>query len=154
MNDYLVKPIRVEELVAAIKRTPRREGATTAAPRAVEDGPVDRTVLARLAEGSGGDADFVAELIEQFVADAPSLATAAREGMEAGDLVTARRAAHTLKTNAATFGAHRLVEICRDLEAAAKRGSLDDARPLVDAMISELDAALQAVPATWHAMSS
>lgn len=25
MNDYLTKPIRVDELVGAIKRTPRRE---------------------------------------------------------------------------------------------------------------------------------
>ena len=28
MNDYLTKPIRVDELVAAIKRTPRRAGAS------------------------------------------------------------------------------------------------------------------------------
>jgi GAF domain-containing protein/DNA-binding response OmpR family regulator len=154
MNDYLAKPIRPEELVAAIKRTPRREGATTAVGTTVEDGPVDRSVLARLADGTGGDADFVVELIEQFVADAPSLAEAAREGVEVGDLETARRAAHTLKSNAATFGAHRLVEICRDLESAAKRGALEDAGPLVGAMARELDVALRAVPAAWQAMSA
>ena len=154
MNDYLAKPIRPEELVAAIKRTPRREGATTAVGTTVEDGPVDRSVLARLADGTGGDADFVVELIEQFVADAPSLAEAAREGVEVGDLETARRAAHTLKSNAATFGAHRLVAICRDLEAAAKRGALEDAGPLVGAMARELDVALRAVPAAWQAMSA
>jgi protein-histidine pros-kinase len=154
MNDYLAKPIRAEELVAAIKRTPRREGSAMAAQTAVEDGPVDRTVLARLSEGTGGDADFVTELIEQFAVDAPGLAAAVREGVSSGDLETARRSAHTLKSNAATFGAQRLVQVCRDLEAAAKDGSLRSADPRLDVMTRELDVALEAVPSAWKEMSS
>src|SRR5205814_2899411 len=43
MNDYVAKPIRVEELVAAIKRTPRRDGASASAP-ADGDGPIDRRI--------------------------------------------------------------------------------------------------------------
>ena len=57
-----------------------------------------------------------------------------------------RRAAHTLKSNAATFGAHALAGRSRELEDAAKRGALEGASEQVDAMGSELDLVLEALP--------
>src|SRR5256885_3741471 len=124
MNDYVAKPIRVDELVTAIKRTPRR-GSGNSSPVADEqfDGSIDEAVLARLADGTGGDAGFVSELIEQFVADTPALVAAARTGIDGGDAEGVRRAAHTLKSNAATFGAHELAGRSRELEDAAKPGT-------------------------------
>jgi len=152
MNDYLAKPIRVDELVAAIKRTPRRESGTSVPTPTNSDSPIDRRVLSRLAEGTGGDVEFVAELIEQFVTDAPELVAAARAGLEAGDPVEVRRAAHTLKSNAATFGAHGLAERSRELEEAAKRGALDDGAARVEAVSRELDVVRETLPAVWAEM--
>jgi HPt (histidine-containing phosphotransfer) domain-containing protein len=154
MNDYLAKPIRVDELVAAIRRTPRRSGAP--APRRSEpmDGVVDPAVLTRLLEGVGGDAEFVTDLIAQFAADAPALVAAARAGLEAGDAEEVRRAAHTLKSNAATFGADSLSERSRQVEEAARRGALEDAPAGVEAMARELDVVLEALPTTWREMSA
>jgi GAF domain-containing protein/CheY-like chemotaxis protein/HPt (histidine-containing phosphotransfer) domain-containing protein len=154
MNDYLAKPIRVDELVAAIKRTPRREGAPAAPAPEPNGGPIDRKVLARLADGTGGDAEFVAELIEQFVADSPNLVAAAREGLEIGDTEAVRRAAHTLKSNAATFGAHGLADRSRALEAAAKHGKLDDGLEKIEAMDQELDLVRGTLPTLWREMSA
>jgi len=154
MNDYVAKPIRVDELVAAIKRTPRRgssDSGQEADPQT--NGPVDESVLARLADGTGGDAGFVSELIEQFVSDTPALVVAARAGLDAGDADEVRRAAHTLKSNAATFGAHQLAGRSRELEDAAKRGVLEDASARVDAMARELDIVRAALPAVWQRMS-
>ena len=84
MNDYLTKPIRVDELVAAIKRTPRRRGAAAGSSARPDVEPIDRDALAHLAEGVGGDAAFVAELIDQFAADAPALLAAARTALADG----------------------------------------------------------------------
>jgi GAF domain-containing protein/CheY-like chemotaxis protein/HPt (histidine-containing phosphotransfer) domain-containing protein len=154
MNDYLAKPIRVDELVAAIKRTPRRESTTTAPRSVTKDGPIDSKVLTRLAEGTGGDAEFVSELIEQFVADSPGLVAAARAGLEIGDAEEVRRAAHTLKSNAATFGAHALADRSRELEEAARRGALDDGPARVEAMGQELDIVRETLPALWREMST
>jgi CheY-like chemotaxis protein len=154
MNDYLAKPIRVDELVAAIKRTPRREGG--APPAAGGDGPaapIDAKVLARLSDGVGGDAEFVSELIAQFVADAPTLLDAASAGLERGDDEEVRRAAHTLKSNAATFGAHGLSQRARELEELAKRGALDDAGPRIEELRRDLAAVSEALPAVWGEMS-
>jgi len=137
MNDYVAKPIRPQELIAAITRTPGRRGAATAATSGSRPA-VDPSVLARLAESMGGDETFVAELIEQFVIDSPALVKAARHGLEAGDADEVRRAAHTLKSNAATFGANELADRCRRLEADARSGTLDDGLARIDAIDDEL----------------
>jgi CheY-like chemotaxis protein len=146
MNDYLTKPIRVEELVAAIKRTPRRTDQ-------VMSDPIDRDVLARLAVGVGDDAAFLSELIGRFAEDAPALVAAAWAGLSRGDAAEVRRAAHTLKSNAATFGAQGLSDRSREVEEVAKRDELDDAAPTLDAMARELEIVLVALPRAWQEMS-
>ena len=139
MNDYVAKPIRPQELVAAITRTPRRRTAAATADAEVGRPSVDATVLARLAESMGGDDAFVAELIEQFVTDSPALVKAARKGLEAGDADEVRRASHTLKSNAATFGANELADRSSRLEAAARAGELGEGPAQIDAIDDELE---------------
>ena len=138
MNDYVAKPIRPQELIAAITRTPSRRRDRVAAARDGSGPPVDDAVLERLAESMGGDDAFVAELIDQFVTDSPALVAAARRGLEAGDTDEVRRAAHTLKSNAATFGANELADRSSRLEAAAKAGSLEDGPAQLEAIEDEL----------------
>ena len=124
MNDYLAKPIRVDELVAAIKRTPRRAGRS-AGCRPSGDGTIDRASLARLADGVGGDAEFVDRADRR--SSRPTRRRWSRRpapGSRPGDAARSRRAAHTLKSNAATFGAQALADRSRALEEAAKRGAL------------------------------
>ncbi len=152
MDDYVAKPIRTADLVAAIKRTPSHAGAARPVSAAADDAPpvVDPTVLARLAESMGGDEAFVAELIEGFVADSPDLVAAARRGLEAGDAGEVRRAAHTLKSNAATFGAHGLADRSRSLEAAATHGALDEGQAQLEAMARELDLVREVLSGVWQ----
>jgi HPt (histidine-containing phosphotransfer) domain-containing protein len=78
----------------------------------------------------------VTELIERFVAHSPALVAAARRGLEAGDADEVRRA-HTLKSNAATFGANELADRSSRLEAAAKAGGLDDGLVQIEAIDEE-----------------
>jgi DNA-binding response OmpR family regulator len=154
MDDYITKPIRTEELIAAIERTPRRgSGGLPSTDGGTGNGVIDTTVLVRLAEGTGGDASFVSELIDQFVADAPGLVEAARTGLANGDAQEIRRAAHTLKSNAATFGAQRLTDSSKALEDAARQGLLDGAPQLADVMARELDTVLERLPAAWNELS-
>jgi HPt (histidine-containing phosphotransfer) domain-containing protein len=158
MDDYITKPIRVDELVAAIERTARRGAAPAEAPSAPTaanvDDEIDSAVLSRLAEGTGGDASFVQELIDQFLTDAPELVAAARQAHGSGNVEDLRRAAHTLKSNAATFGAQRLSECSRALEEAARNGDLDVAVPLIDATATELESVSQRLPKTWTELSA
>ena len=152
MNDYVAKPIRVDEFVAAIKRTPSGGWTNGGGPAASGDGSIDRSTLTRLSEGVGGDAEFVTDLIRQFLTDAPELLATARAGLESGATDEVRRAAHTLKSNAATFGARTLADRSRELEESAKRGYLGNGSGQLEAMSRELDAVRRALPATWDEM--
>jgi HPt (histidine-containing phosphotransfer) domain-containing protein len=93
------------------------------------------------------DPDFVDELIQQFLEDAPGLLAAIDEGMGAGDAQAVHRAAHTLKSNAATFGALELADRCRELELAAKDGALSDADDRVGPLAELFDLVRQDLPA-------
>jgi DNA-binding response OmpR family regulator len=152
MDDYVTKPIRAQELVAAITRVPRgvRDDVGTAADaEAPGNGVIDETAFRRFLDSVGGDEDpgFVADLIAQFLRDAPGLVTAIREGQAAGDADGVRRAAHTLKSNAATFGATDLAERSRRLEHAAADGDLDEGASQADAIEEALDVARIALSA-------
>jgi HPt (histidine-containing phosphotransfer) domain-containing protein len=80
-----------------------------------------------------GDEAFVSDLVDTFVADAPPLLAALR-GSEVEEV---RRAAHTLKSNGATFGATKFSELCRQLEEQAKAGDLTGAAELADRIDQE-----------------
>lgn len=86
--------------------------------------------LARLEE-TVGDRAFVAELIGDFLAELPAQLGELRTAFSVGDAEQLRRSAHTLKSNAATFGAEGLEGACRILEHAAKPGATPDAAELV-----------------------
>ncbi len=75
---------------------------------------VDAAVLQDLCDCAG--AEFVAELVETFAAEAPAMLAELRAAQAAGAAERFRRAAHSLKSNAATFGARRLAEGARALE--------------------------------------
>lgn len=91
------------------------------------DGPIDGATLERLAASFGGGAEgwaFVRELIGTFLNEAPAQLAALRNAVERGDAGEGRLAAHTLKSNADTFGANPFRDVCRELEAASTRGEL------------------------------
>ena len=75
---------------------------------------IDAAVFAELQETAG--ADFVQELVDTFLEEAPGMLGALRAAAAAGQADAYRRAAHSLKSNANTFGASALGAMARDLE--------------------------------------
>jgi PAS domain S-box-containing protein len=135
MDDYLTKPIRMEELTAALGRgSPRGALAPPPGTRSVDPDVVHR-LAASLGEDGGAT---VAALIDTFVAGVPGQVAALRSAAELGDGEVVRRVAHTLKSNAATFGASALEVHCRELEAAAKAGELGSNRDRLSRVEEEL----------------
>jgi HPt (histidine-containing phosphotransfer) domain-containing protein len=128
MHDYVAKPIRRDELAEALRRA-KPVGSTTELRPRVADRGLDEAALDSLRE-LGGD-EFVAEVIDTFLADAPALLQSLRSSLETGDAGEIRRAAHTLKSNGATLGAPSFSEVCRELEQRAKEGRLAGVGELV-----------------------
>ena len=81
-------------------------------------------------------ADFVRELVDTFLADAPGMLEGLRRAFEDGDAERFRRVAHTLKSNGNTFGATTLAALARNLEL----GGLEPVRKASGASLDTLDA--------------
>jgi PAS domain S-box-containing protein len=148
MNDYVAKPIRAEELVAALKRARPLSTNGDGGSDTVEEMNLDDDALQNLRD-LGGE-DFLGEVIDAFLADAPTLLATLRSSLDDGNSEELRRAAHTLKSNGATLGAKEFAELCRTLEQRAKAGELDDAAELVGRIEAEyrpLEEALAALRA-------
>ncbi len=85
---------------------------------------IDKTTFEDLKQMSG--AEFINELIDTFLDDAPGQVSDIRSALAAQDADSFRRAAHSLKSNAATFGASRLADLARGLEMLGRENRLGD----------------------------
>ena len=94
---------------------------------------IDFTVFRELQAGAG--AEFVAELLDTFFEEAPTLLAELRAAQAQADASRFRRAAHSIKSNSLTFGATALAEQARALEL----GGLPAER--APALLDALDAA-------------
>jgi histidine phosphotransfer protein HptB len=94
---------------------------------------IDTARFAELQATAG--ADFVVELIDTFLAEAPGLLAELRAARAAGDADGYRRAAHSLKSNANTFGATALGAQARAIELAGLGEPAAD-----DALLTALEA--------------
>jgi len=83
---------------------------------------IDAATFAEL-QASAGE-DFVGELIDTFFEEAPTMLAELRRSAAAAEAEAFRRAAHSLKSNANTFGALALGTLARELEL----GGLDSAK--------------------------
>jgi len=86
---------------------------------------IDRATYDGLVESTGDD--FVCELVDTFLAEAPRMLDELRDAYAKDDAERFRRAAHSLKSNANTFGALSLGAMAKALElgglAFAKTGA-------------------------------
>jgi HPt (histidine-containing phosphotransfer) domain-containing protein len=90
---------------------------------------MDESVLARLAELGGPD--FVREMIDLFLDQAPRGIARLLVAERDGDLEGIRRAAHSLISTAGNLGVKELAAVATALEQAAIRGDWDEARGLL-----------------------
>ena len=91
---------------------------------------LDMNVFNNLKDSTG--ADFILELLSAFFEDAENQMEQMRTSMATQDVETFRRAAHSLKSNAATFGAMELSSLARELETMARNENLEAGNRLED----------------------
>jgi HPt (histidine-containing phosphotransfer) domain-containing protein len=75
---------------------------------------IDPKTFAELQDTAG--ADFVKELVQTFLEEAPAMLQELRDALAAGNADAYRRAAHSLKSNSLTFGAGALAALAREQE--------------------------------------
>jgi HPt (histidine-containing phosphotransfer) domain-containing protein len=92
-----------------------------------ESASIDRAVFDGQLDAIGDDRDFMIELLQTYFDDSPNLLATMRDALATARPDEFRRAAHSLKSNSASFGAVRLSRLCKELEDMGKSGTLDGA---------------------------
>jgi HPt (histidine-containing phosphotransfer) domain-containing protein len=110
---------------------------------------IDRTTFDALKETTG--AEFVAELVDTFLEEAPAMLSDLRGALAAGDADRFRRAAHSLKSNSNTFGATTLATLARELEVGGLAKGADDGGAALDALANEYARVAAALAELRHA---
>jgi HPt (histidine-containing phosphotransfer) domain-containing protein len=163
MDSYVAKPIRGEELLAALdKFCPNIEaddgddaddgknGAQTAdasihlSPLTPHQSTPAFDSAAALRQ-VGGDRALLAELAAAFNAESQSLLTQLREAIATRDPAKLRRAAHTLKGAAGVFGAQSAYDTARQLEDLGRSADFSQANEIftsLESAVGQLNRAL------------
>jgi HPt (histidine-containing phosphotransfer) domain-containing protein len=120
-------------------------------PRSVREvspeSPIDLTELCRLGDTATGETarTFVHDIIELFLTLTPDIYATARAAFADGDPQSVARAAHKLKSQAAYFGARKMVNVCKQLEQHGYAGELSRCERLLDDLEDELDRVVAAL---------
>ena len=96
---------------------------------------IDRATFDELKETAG--TEFVVELVDTFLAEAPVMLDDLRGALAAGNADNFRRAAHSLKSNCNTFGALALGAMARELELTGLAPALEANGATLDALAQE-----------------
>ena len=128
LDDYLAKPVLLEELAAAMSRWLPGEQV------------LDHQRLAAFGEldGDGDGPPLLTQLVNAFLAEAPADLGSLRTAVDRGDRNAVHDAAHHLKGAAATLGSATIVDLCQQLEALAHADALAAAPALLRRLEKEL----------------
>ncbi|GAP62962.1 hypothetical protein ARMA_1385 [Ardenticatena maritima] len=131
MDDYLAKPVQLQELAAALERAlphlhsaeHREEYASLSSHPTLPE--YNYAALEALrSEVQDSDGTILNELIDIFLENTPRLLEQLRAAAQEGDARRMHIVAHTLKSSAAHLGATRLQEACRALDDEARHGTV------------------------------
>jgi len=125
MDDYLAKPLKLEELLVVVERWLVRDGRGAAVPLDLE----------ALRKQVGGDELFVRNLIELFLADVPGRIQTLRRAVAEGDEQRIQFEAHNLKGASGNIGADQLQGSFARLEQMAGEGRVAG----VDSLLAEAE---------------
>jgi len=158
MDDYLAKPVRLEDVRAIVERwaavagraepaettatatqtSPAADTPSPSSPAAAppEDAPVD---MARLLDFTDGDPDNLRELVTLYLEQTGQQVEQLEAAVQAGSAQEVRRLAHSCAGASATCGMRRLVPLLRELERQGFEGKLTNAAQLSHQVAEEYE---------------
>jgi CheY-like chemotaxis protein/HPt (histidine-containing phosphotransfer) domain-containing protein len=158
MDDYVSKPVRMEDLARALERYPQTKAKEMPQDRSQGDGAIGPAEAVAFAQnvrshlrGMLGDDDpaVVDALIEAYLTDVSDQVAAIEQSLDEQDVARLKRAAHTLKSTSGLMNHTDLAEVCAAMEKDAHQENLDAAaarlptlKMLVQSSLDSLSAAL------------
>ncbi len=142
MNDYLAKPVSLEQIGAVIRLWASKGSAPEekTAPDVMESDDsyvLDRERVSSFLAISRTQDGFLEGLVKTFRQDVPSRIDALRAAVSAGDVRDLANAAHAMKSSSGSVGAKRMLAMASSLEADARAGRMDGAEAAIEQIAAE-----------------
>jgi hypothetical protein len=150
MDDYISKPVEMENLAAVLAQVLHGQTKSASAapapdvsnganrPEGVQEPALDAVMMTTLRAQEG----LLGGLIETVLKEIPEQLQQIAEAIARGDGEIAAIAAHSLKGTAAIFGARRMQKLAADVEQAADAGLMQNARSELERLRTECDRVL------------
>ncbi|MBE9125463.1 MULTISPECIES: PAS domain S-box protein [unclassified Coleofasciculus] len=140
MDDYISKPIRVQELVRALLQCQPDSQSSLNNPELVPmpEDAIDYQCLQGFRDMMGESAsEMLTQLIDVYLEETPILLQAMNTAVSHKEPAALQRAAHTLKSASAALGAMTLSQLCQQLEDLGKSQTITGASALISQLESE-----------------
>jgi CheY-like chemotaxis protein len=134
MDDYIAKPVKQDDLAAAIDRWSLTREAINGltSTQTPADQLLDESALQALTElADEDDPDLLEQLLSMFVNETPRRLEFIRQALRVRDAHAACEIAHMMKGTCAQLGLTAMQNLCRNLEERAESLSLTDCEGIV-----------------------
>jgi two-component system, sensor histidine kinase and response regulator len=101
----------------------------------MSDSPID---LERIQDATGGDMEFMKELVDIFIEDAQLRIREIRQALDASNFDDLGKTAHKLKGSSANLGAVGVSSMAKTLEELGKQQELDRASQVLEGLVAEM----------------
>ncbi|WP_138503553.1 response regulator [Nostoc sp. PA-18-2419] len=155
MNDYISKPIQIEELAQALSNCPpltskqRRVIPQELQPsldilqvrqnQTFNSAKIDAKILKSLQNILKGDHTAFAELIECYLTQTPRMLQNISTAIATEDAQTLWKTAHQLKSSSASVGAIALAQLCKQLETQGRSNKLQNSQQVISQLNQEYE---------------
>jgi PAS domain S-box-containing protein len=165
MDDYISKPIRVNELIQALSRCPVT-GTVSLKALAADREPSERREAAEAPPEAGlpvlnektledlRDIEALEELVDLYLQETPQLLDGVETAIADHNAQQLRESAHSLKSTSAALGANPLSELSRELEEKGKAEDFTGVNELWERVVQQYDRTVDALQAAKQATSS
>jgi HPt (histidine-containing phosphotransfer) domain-containing protein len=167
MDDYVAKPVKPDQLEAALARWVPDRRSRPATPEASNTAEEESTADEENAAEAALDPDRIVflcglgppdgrgllpDLVASFLAEAPTLLASTGAALAAGDAEAVHQFAHRLRGAATNLGAVALTDACAELEAIGRGGRLAGAEVALARVGAEVDRSSSALQAALAAV--
>ncbi len=162
MDDYISKPIQLQELAQALSKCPRQRNSEftsikqqgevmrpelqpssnilhSGQNQILKSTKIDAKILQSLQLMLRGDRVAYAELIECYLTETDRLVQHLSTAIATQDIQTIWKTAHKLKSSSASIGAIALAHLCKVLEVQARSSNLENNLELLSLLYQEYE---------------
>ena len=119
MDNYLSKPIRIQELIEVLEKCHSNQEIVME-----KNSAIDVEVLALLYDPDDeNSSEFMVEVINDYLEDAANLVADIKNSIVKQDAGMLRHMAHSLKSTSASLGAIKFSNLCKKIEAISRSGN-------------------------------